>query len=162
MLGYVHAGIGDANNIFHGKPVYGKASHAKAAGNVLFLKHGISRYPQAQALGQYLRLFDSGFRHQDNEFVPAVASKSARVFITRTSCGVNASSLWLSTFSTPCNSSPSVIGMHKTACESGRTPCRRWSPVICTKAVSPVRATRPTMPVPRGILFPRTCAVMPA
>src|SRR6266550_1372254 len=79
MLGYVHAGIGDANNIFHGKPVYGKASHAKAAGNVLFLKHGISRYPQAQALGQYLRLFDSGFRHQDNEFVPAVASHYIRL-----------------------------------------------------------------------------------
>src|SRR2546430_2285223 len=79
MLGYVHAGIGDANNIFHGKPVYGKASHAKAASNVLFLKHGISRYPQAQALGQYLRLFDSGFRHQDNEFVPAVASHYIRL-----------------------------------------------------------------------------------
>src|SRR6266700_2213197 len=79
MLGYVHAGIGDANNIFHGKPVYGKASHAKAAGNVLFLKHGISRYPQAQALGQYLRLFDSGFRHQDNEFVPAVATHYIRL-----------------------------------------------------------------------------------
>src|SRR5437588_13117257 len=79
MLGYVHAGIGDANNIFHGNPVYGKASDANSAGNVLFLKYGISRYPQAQALGQYLRLFDSGFRHQDNEFVPAVASHYIRL-----------------------------------------------------------------------------------
>src|SRR5207247_11312608 len=79
MLGKVHAGMGDANKIFHGKPVNGKAPNAKAAGNVLFLKHGISRYPQAQALGQYLRLFDSGFRHQDNEFVPAVASHYIRL-----------------------------------------------------------------------------------
>src|SRR5438128_7997532 len=79
MLGYVHAGIGDANNIFHGKPVYGKASHAKAAGTVSCLEHGISRYPHAQAPGPYLRLLAAGFRHQDNEFVPAVASHYIRL-----------------------------------------------------------------------------------
>ena len=56
-----------------------KAAHSKAAGDVLLLKHRVRRNPQPQALGQYLRLFDPGLRHQNDEFVSAVASDHIRL-----------------------------------------------------------------------------------
>ena len=42
-------------------------------------QHGIGGQPQAQALGQHLRLFDAGFGHEDDELIAAVASHHVRL-----------------------------------------------------------------------------------
>ena len=52
--------------------------------------------------------------------------------------------------------------MQSTERAPGITPCSCASPVVCTSAASPVRATRPRIPTPSGMRLPSACAVMPA
>ena len=79
MLGNVHAGIGHADNVFRGEAVHRETGHAETAGDVVLAQHGIGRQPQAQSFRQYLRLLDSSFRHQDDEFVSAIARDYVRL-----------------------------------------------------------------------------------
>ena len=72
-LADIHAGVGDADDVFRRKAVRRETGHAKAAGDVVFAEHGVGREPYAQAFGQRLRLLHAGFRHQDDELVAAVA-----------------------------------------------------------------------------------------
>ncbi len=79
FLGNVHAGVGGADNVFRGQAVHRETGHTKAPCDVVLAEHGVRRQPQAQALGEDLGLLDSGFRHQDDEFVSAVACDYVRL-----------------------------------------------------------------------------------
>ena len=46
-LGNIHAGVGDADDVFDGKAVHGETGHAEAARDVMFGQHGIGGQPLA-------------------------------------------------------------------------------------------------------------------
>src|SRR5579863_1344957 len=73
MFGDVHSRVGDTNNFFRGEPMHGETGDTKAAGDEMFLQHGIGRKPEAQTFGKDLGLLDSGFGHENDELVAAVA-----------------------------------------------------------------------------------------
>src|SRR5438105_11060477 len=79
MLGNVHTRVCHADEVFHRKSMHRKAGHAEAAGNLMFLQHGIGCDPKSQTFGQNLRLLNSGFWHKDDELVSAVAGDDIRL-----------------------------------------------------------------------------------
>ena len=79
MLGDIHSRVGDANDFFRRKSMHGKLATPKLPVMWCSLSMGSVREPQPQALGQDLRLLDAGFRHQDDEFVAAVAGDHVRL-----------------------------------------------------------------------------------
>src|SRR5438105_10365101 len=75
----IHAGIGYADDVFYRKTMYREAGYPETAGNLMLVQHRISRDPQAQALGQNLRLLHASFRHQDDELITAVSGHNVRL-----------------------------------------------------------------------------------
>src|SRR5215469_4994331 len=57
----------------------GEAGHAKAAGDMKLIEHRIGADPAAQALSQNLRLFESSFGHENDEFVTSITSDNVGV-----------------------------------------------------------------------------------
>ena len=78
MLREVHRGVRHLNQFLRRRAVDGEAGDAKAGGDVLVAQQRIGGDPAAQLAGELPRLLDGGFRHQDHEFVAAVAGHHVR------------------------------------------------------------------------------------
>src|SRR5436309_214132 len=74
MLGYVHTGVGDADNVFGGYAMHRETGYTEACGDAVLGQHSVSRDPQPQTFREYLGLLHTGFRHEDDELVATVAS----------------------------------------------------------------------------------------
>src|SRR5262249_44670759 len=79
VLGHVHTGVSDSNDVLSGKAVYGEAGNAEAARDLAFLKHRVGGRPESQPLGQDLRLTNAGFGHQDDDLVASVTRDHVRL-----------------------------------------------------------------------------------
>ena len=59
--------------------MHGEAGNPEATRNVMLAEHGIASEPLAQAFGQNLRLFCSGFGHQHDELIATIARHHVRL-----------------------------------------------------------------------------------
>ena len=66
-------------NVFRRSPMHGISSNAEAARDLPLVEHDVSGNPQAQTFAQSLCLLHAGLRHQDHEFVAAIAAHNVRL-----------------------------------------------------------------------------------
>ena len=78
MLGKVHRGIRHLNEFLRRGTVHGKGGDAEAGGDVFVAQQRIGGDPAAQFVRELASLLDGRFRHQNHEFVAAVARDDIR------------------------------------------------------------------------------------
>ena len=73
VLGQVHAGVGNLNQLGGGGGVLGESGEADGGGDLALTQQRVVSDPLAELVGQAVGLVGVGFRHQDDELVAAVA-----------------------------------------------------------------------------------------
>ena len=78
MLGKVHRGVRHLDELLRRGAVNRKGGDAEAGGDVLVAQQRIGGDPAAQFVGELASLLDGRFRHENHEFVAAVARHHVR------------------------------------------------------------------------------------
>jgi len=78
MLGEIHGSVGDLDEFLRRGTMERIAGDTEAGGNVLLAEKRIGGNPAAQLRSQLASLLHGGLRHEDNEFVAAVAGDDIR------------------------------------------------------------------------------------
>ena len=73
MLREIHRGVGDLNQFLRRRAVQRIAGDTEAGGDILLAQQGYRRKPSRAACWPVGGLLHGGFRHEDDEFVAAVA-----------------------------------------------------------------------------------------
>src|ERR1700674_1696557 len=73
MFRKIHRSVGNLDKLLRRRAMEWIAGDAEAGADVFLAQQGIRGYPAAQLARQLPRMLHIGFRHQNDEFVPAVA-----------------------------------------------------------------------------------------